>query len=99
MLAFYAAEPGLRDRELHLVGVAIGAASTGESDATGAGAAISALRAFLGSVGVRPGLRSLGFDDALLDVVAQDAVDDAAIGNSPRLPTFDEARAILAAAV
>lgn len=98
VLAFYAAEPGLRDRELHLVGVAIGAASSGESDATGAGAAISALRAFLGSVGVRPGLRSLGFDDAMLDVVAQDAVDDAAIGNSPRLPTFAEARGILASA-
>ncbi len=46
-----------------------------------------------------PGCAASGFDDALLDVVAQDAVDDAAIGNSPRLPTFDEARAILAAAV
>ncbi len=98
VLAYYAAEPGLRDRELHLVGVAIGAASASESAATGATAAVGALRAFLGSVGVRPGLRGLGFDDALLDVVAQDAIDDAAIANSPRLPTLDEARAILASA-
>jgi alcohol dehydrogenase len=98
VLAFYVAEPGLRDRELHLVGVAIGAASTGESDATGAIAAVSRLRAFLGSLGVRPGLRAVGFDDAMLDVVAQDAVDDAAIANSPRLPTYAEARAILTAA-
>jgi formiminoglutamate deiminase len=43
------------------------------------------------------GHRSLGFDDAGLDVVAQDAIDDAAIRNSPRLPTLAEARSILAA--
>ena len=40
-------------------------------------------------------LRSLGFDAAMLDVVAQDAIDDAAIANSPRLPTVAQARAIL----
>jgi alcohol dehydrogenase len=96
VLQFYADEPGLRDRELHLVGVALGAASPTEQPATGAVAAIGALRGFLASLGVRPRLDALGFDAALLDVVAQDAVDDAAIRNSPRLPTFDEARAILA---
>lgn len=95
VLAFYAAEPGLRDRELHLVGVALGAASPTEDDATGAVAAIGALRGFLSGLGLRPTLGSLGFDDALLDTIAQDAIDDAAINNSPRLPTFDQARAIL----
>jgi alcohol dehydrogenase len=99
VLAFYAAEPGLRDRELHLVGIEIGVAATTEPDATAATATIGALRAFLRSVGLRPGLISLGFDDALLDVVAQDAIDDAAIDNSPRLPTVEQARAILAGAV
>jgi alcohol dehydrogenase len=98
VLSFYVAEPGLRDRELHLVGTAIGVAAAGESDATGAIATISFLNAFLGSIGVRPGLTALGFDDALLDVVAQDALDDAAVDNSPRLPTLAEARAILASA-
>ncbi len=98
VLSFYTAQPGLRDRELHLVGTAIGVAAAGESDATGAIATISYLKAFLGSVGMRPGLTALGFDDPLLDVVAQDAIDDAAIDNSPRLPTLAEARAILAAA-
>ena len=96
MLAFYAAANDLRDRELHLVGVAMGAASVAEPQATGAVAAIGALRGFLASLGLRPTLGSLGFDAAGLDVVAQDAIDDAAIANSPRMPTLDEARSILA---
>lgn len=94
--AFYAEQPGLRDRELHLVGVALGAASPTEDPATGAIAAIGALRGFLADLGLRPRLSSLGFDDALLDTVAQDAIDDAAIHNSPRLPSRAEARGILA---
>jgi alcohol dehydrogenase len=96
VLAFYADEPGLRDRELALIGVALRAASPTEDPATGAIAAIGALRGFLAEVGQRPKLRSLGFDEGLLDVVAQDAIDDAAINNSPRLPTIAQARAILA---
>lgn len=96
VLAFYADEPGLRDRELHLIGVALRVASPTEDPATGAIAAIGGLRTFLASLGQRPALRSLGFDDALLDTVAQDAIDDAAIRNSPRLPSLAEARAILA---
>jgi alcohol dehydrogenase class IV len=93
VLSFYL---GVRDRELSLVGEAFGVASRAEADATGAVAAIGAIRAFCGRIGQRPTLRSLGFDDPLLDLVAQDAVDDAAIRNSPRLPSYHEARAILA---
>ena len=96
VLSFYAAEPGLRDRELALVGVALRAASATEEPASAAGAAIGELRRLLVSLGQRLTLRSLGFDDALLDVVAQDAIDDAAIRNSPRLPSRAEARSILA---
>ena len=96
VLGFYAAEPGLRDRELALVGVALRAASPTEQPATAAGAAIGELRRFLARVGQRQTLGAIGFDDALLDVVAQDAIDDVAIRNSPRLPTLAEARAILA---
>jgi alcohol dehydrogenase len=95
VMAFYADEPGLRDRELALVGVAIRAASPTEDPATGAIAAIGAMRGFLAELGLRPTLRSLGFDEALLGVVAQDAIEDAAINNSPRLPTVDQARAIV----
>jgi alcohol dehydrogenase class IV len=87
---------GVRDRELKLVGVALGAASPTESDATGAIAAIGAVRRLCASLGQRPSLRSLGFDDVALDLVAEDAIADPAINNSPRIPNFDETRAILA---
>ncbi len=97
VLAFYADQPRLRDREMALIGVALRAASPTEPPATGAIGAIGGLRTFLADIGLRPRLRSLGFDEALLDVVAQDAIDDAAIQNSPRLPTLVQARAILAA--
>ncbi len=57
VLTFYAEEPDLRDRELKLIGVALGAASPTETDATGAVAAIGALRTFLAELGQRPRLR------------------------------------------
>ena len=88
---------GSRDRELALVGVALKVASPTEDDATAAGAAIDAVRRLLAELGQRPKLRPLGFDDATLDLVADDAIVDAAIRNSPRMPTLAEARAILAA--
>jgi alcohol dehydrogenase class IV len=96
VLAFYASEAGLRDRELALVGVAIRAASATEPAGSAAGAAIGELRRFLAGLDQRPTLGTLGFDDDGLDVVAQDAIDDAAIRNSPRLPTLAQARRILA---
>ena len=95
VLAFYAEEPGLRDRELKLIGVALGAASPTETDATGAVAAIGALRTFLAELGQRPTLRAVGFDEAALDVVAADTLADPAINNSPRLPSLEQVRAIL----
>lgn len=95
VLSFYLASPGLRDRELALVGVALRAASATESDMTAAGATVGAIRRLLSELGQRPRLRALGFDEAMLDVVAQDAIDDAAIRNAPRLPTLAEARALL----
>ena len=96
VLAFYADEPGLRDRELHLAGVALGAAAPNEDPATGTVAAIGALRGFLADMGMRASLTSLGLDAAMLDTIAQDAIDDAAISNSPRLPSYEQTRAILA---
>jgi len=87
---------GVRDRELAMVGVALRVASPTEDDATAAAVAIAAIRRLCTQLGQRPRLRSLGFDDAGLDVVARDAIDDAAIRNSPRLPTLPEARSILA---
>ena len=93
MLDFYR---GVRDRELALVGVALKVASPTEDDATAAGVAIGAIRRLCEQVGQRPTLRSLGFDERVLDIVAEDAIADAAIRNSPRLPTPAQARSILA---
>ncbi len=86
---------GTRDRELALVGVALKVASPTEDDTTAAGVAIGAIRRLCELVGQRPTLRTLGFDERVLDVIAEDAIVDAAIRNSPRLPTPSEARAIL----
>jgi alcohol dehydrogenase class IV len=87
---------GVRDRELALVGVALRVASPTEDDSTAAGVAIGAIRRLCEQVGQRPTLQSLGFDKRGLDLVAEDAIVDAAMRNSPRLPTPAEARAILA---
>lgn len=97
VLRYYADEAGLRDRELALIGVALGAASPTESRATGAVAAIGALRTFLAGLGQRRTLRALGLDDDSLDVLVADAIADPAIANAPWLPTPGEARAILIA--
>ena len=95
VLRFYL---GSRDRELALVGIALGVASSAESDATAAAVAIGAIDKLLRDVDQRPSLRGLGLaDDAAIDRLVTDTLDDAAIRNSPRLPTAVEARAILEA--
>ena len=84
------------DRELALVGIAIGVGSTAETEATAAGATIAAIDNLLRDVGQRPTLGSLGLaDDASIELIVGDALADAAIRNSPRLPTTAETRAIL----
>ena len=87
---------GVRDHELALVGVTLKVASPTEDEATAAGVAIGAIRRLCEEVGQRPTLRSLGFDERVLDLIAEDAIADEAIRNSPRLPRPSEARAILA---
>jgi alcohol dehydrogenase class IV len=94
VLAFYR---GIRDRELALVAVALAAASPTDDAATAAEAAVAAVRGLCADVDLRPTLDTLGFDEAGLDQVADDALADAAIRNSPRLPTRVEARGILTA--
>ena len=95
VLTFYADQPGLRDRELALVAVAMGAASPADEWPDAARAGIAALDAFLRRVGQRPTLADLGVGPELLPVIARDALDDAAIANSPRLADAAEVEAIL----
>ena len=95
VLRFYL---GIRDRELALVGIALGVASGAESESTAAAVAIGAIEALLRDLDQRPTLRRLGLADAAaIDQLVADALDDAAIRNSPRLPTAAEARSILTA--
>jgi alcohol dehydrogenase len=93
VLRFYL---GTRDRELALVGIALGVASAAEAESTGAGVAIGAIEQLLRDVDQRPNLRRLGLaEDAAIDQLVTDTLDDAAIRNSPRLPTAAETRAML----
>jgi alcohol dehydrogenase len=95
VLRFYL---GTRDRELALVGIALGVASAAETESTAAGAAIGAIEKLLRDVDQRRTLRDLGLgDDAAIARLTSDTIDDAAIRNSPRLPTAAEAQTILEA--
>jgi alcohol dehydrogenase class IV len=58
--------------------------------------AIGAIEQLLRDVDQRPSLRRLGLaDDDAIDQLVSDTIDDAAIRNSPRLPTPAETREIL----
>jgi len=95
VLRFYL---GTRDRELALVGIALGVASAAETEATAAGAAIGAIDKLLRDLDQRRTLRDLGLgEEAAIAQLTTDTLDDAAIRNSPRLPTAAEARTILEA--
>ncbi|MFL5651508.1 MAG: iron-containing alcohol dehydrogenase family protein [Chloroflexota bacterium] len=93
VLRFYL---GTRDRDLALVGIALGVASDAESESTAAAVAVGAIEKLLRDVDQRRTMRDFGLgDDAAIDQLVTDSLDDAAIRNSPRLPTAPEARAIL----
>ncbi|HET7727304.1 MAG TPA: iron-containing alcohol dehydrogenase [Candidatus Limnocylindrales bacterium] len=94
VLASYLA---VRARELALVAVAFGVAHPTDPPEPAARAAIDAIDGLLRRVGQRPTLRELGIDAELEPVIVADAVDDAAIANSPRIPASDEIGAMLAA--
>ena len=86
----------VRDRELALVGVALGVASPTEDDATAAGAAIGAIARLCAQVGQRHTLRSLGFDGSS-STPSPGRHRRRGDQQLPRLPTPEEARGILAA--
>ena len=87
---------GVRDRELALVAVAMAVADPRDDVGDSARAGIAAVRKLLDRVGQRRTLTAQGLTPDTHETIAQDAVDDAAINNSPRLPTRDEVLAILA---
>lgn len=87
----------VRERELALVAVAFGVAGPADPPPAAARAAIDAIDGLLRRVDQRRSLQDLGIGADLHDVIAQDSVDDAAINNSPRLPSKREILEILAA--
>jgi alcohol dehydrogenase len=88
---------GTRDRELALVAVALGVADPRDPQRDAARAGIDAVRRLLERVGQRRTLASLGVGPDIHDTIVRDAIDDAAIANSPRLPSAEEIAGILAA--
>lgn len=87
---------GVRDRELALVAVALGAADPGDPPDRAGRAGIDAVRRLLGRVGQRRLLSAQGLGPETHDTIAQDAIDDAAIKNSPRRPSKRDVLEILA---
>ena len=92
VLAFYL---GTRDRELALVAVALGAAAPGDPPDRAARAGVDAVADLIGRVGQGRTLRELGLEPSTIPALVEDALADPAIRNSPRLPTAQEATAIL----
>jgi alcohol dehydrogenase len=86
---------GIRDRELALVAVALGVASPSDPADDAARAAIAGISHLLGRLGQRRTLGEQGVGRDTFDTIAQDAVDDVAIANSPVVPTRSEVLAIL----
>jgi alcohol dehydrogenase class IV len=85
----------VRERELALIAVALGVAGPADPPAAAARAAIDGLDGLLRRVDQRRTLRQLGLGPDLQPLIVGDAVDDAAIANSPRIPSADEIASIL----
>jgi alcohol dehydrogenase len=87
----------VRERELAFVAIALGVAAPADPPADAARAAIAAIDDLLRRVGQRRSLAEQGLGRETHDTIAQDSVEDAAINNSPRLPSKPEILEILAA--
>ncbi|HEV7810053.1 MAG TPA: iron-containing alcohol dehydrogenase, partial [Candidatus Limnocylindrales bacterium] len=77
----------VRSRELALMAIAFGVAGPDDPPAAAARAGIDALDDLLRRVGQRRTLFELGLSRETFDTLAQDAVEDVAINNSPRVPS------------
>jgi alcohol dehydrogenase class IV len=88
---------GIRDRELALVAVALGAADPRDAQDAAARAGIQAIATLLERVGQRRTLAAQGLGPEAHATIAQDAVEDAAINNSPRIPSKEAVLEMLAA--
>jgi alcohol dehydrogenase len=80
------------------VAFALGVGNTAKPDEWNAGAAVEAVRALGVRVGLTGRLGDHGVTESDFDLLAKDALDDEVMANTPRFPTADEVRGLLAAA-
>lgn len=80
------------------VAAAMGVDVTGLDDAAGAKAAIAAIRALAGDIGIPAGLAQLGMKDADVSILAANAMKDACGLTNPRRASQEEIEAIFRAA-
>lgn len=80
------------------VAFALGVGDTARSDQANADAAIEAVQALAARVGLTGKLGDFGVTESDFGQLAEDALADEVMANTPRLPTHDEILTILAAA-
>jgi alcohol dehydrogenase len=90
--------PVCADR-LAAVAFALGAGDTARSTGWNAAAAVDAVTALAGRVGMTHQLPGFGITAADFDLIVADALDDEVLANTPRPPTGPDIRAILAGAL
>jgi alcohol dehydrogenase class IV len=89
---------GVCQDRLAPVAFALGAGDTARGAGWNAAAAVDAVAALADQVGMTHQLTDFGITAADFDVIAADALDDEVLDNTPRPPTGDDIRAILAGA-
>ena len=87
----------VRSRELALAAISLGVGSPGDDVEQAARAAVDGVLALVRAVDQRRTLAELGIHGPTIDLIADDALDDPAIANTPRLPVRTEITAILVA--
>lgn len=80
------------------VAFALGVGDTGRGDRANADAAIEAVQALSARLGLTRKLGDFGVAESDFGQLAEDALADEVMANTPRFPTADEVRTILAAA-
>ena len=80
------------------VAFALGVGETARSDRGNADAAIEAVQALSARLGLTRKLGDFGVSESDFEQLAEDALADEVMANTPRFPTADEVRTILAAA-
>ncbi len=94
VMAFNAATVEAR---LARAAIALGVGSPDDPDRVNVAAAIDRVSGLIAAVGMAARLAELGVTENLVDTLADDAMADVVIANTPRMPTRDELRGLILA--